>query len=71
MLLYRAPLPLSRWTLAYATGVVRRHRQALGGKGRRLPPGMQALMTLVYLRKGDTFAELGAGFGASGTQVVS
>ncbi|MFD0533336.1 transposase family protein [Actinomadura luteofluorescens] len=65
MLLYRASLPLSRRTLAYATGVVRRHRQALGSRGRCLPPGMQALMTLVYLRKGETYAELGAGFGVS------
>lgn len=37
MLLYRASLPLSRQTLAYATGVVRRHRQAIGSKGWRLP----------------------------------
>ncbi|MFG1856079.1 transposase family protein [Actinomadura geliboluensis] len=67
MLLYRASLPLSRRTLTYATGVIRRHRQALGSKGRRLPPGMQALMTLVYLRKGETYAELGAGFAVSTT----
>ena len=67
MLLYRASLPLSRQTLAYATGAVRRHRQAIGRRGRRLPPGMQALMTLVYLRKGDTHAELGAGFAVSTT----
>jgi hypothetical protein len=65
MLLYRASLPLSRRTLAYATGVVRRHRAAIGSKGRALPPGTQALMTLVYLRKGETFAELAAGFGVS------
>ncbi|WP_149262219.1 hypothetical protein [Actinomadura sp. K4S16] len=57
MLLYRASLPLSRRTLTYATGVVRRHRQAIGSKGRRLPAGMQALMTLVHLRKGETCAE--------------
>lgn len=37
MLLYRAWLPLSRRTLAYATGMVRRHRRAIGSKGRRLP----------------------------------
>lgn len=67
MLLYRASLPLSRRTLAYTTGVVRRHRQAIGSKGRCLPPGVQALMTLVYLRKSETYAELGAGFGVSTT----
>jgi hypothetical protein len=67
MLLYRASLPLSRQTLAYATGVVRRHRRAIGSKGRSLSPGMQALMTLVYLRKGETYAELGAGFAVATT----
>jgi hypothetical protein len=65
MLLYRASLPLSRQTLTYATGVVRRHRKKIGSKGRALPPGLQALMTLVHLRKGETFAELGAGFAVS------
>jgi hypothetical protein len=65
MLLYRASLPLSRQTLAYATGLIRRHRKAIGSKGRALPPGAQALMVLVYLRKGETFAELAAGFGVS------
>ena len=67
MLLYRASLPLSRQTLAYATGVVRRHRKKIGSKGRALPPSLQALMTLVHLRKGETFAELGAGFTVSTT----
>jgi hypothetical protein len=67
VLSYRASLPLSRQTLAYATGVIRRHRKAIGSKGRALPPGAQALMVLVYLRKGETFAELGAGFGVSTT----
>lgn len=38
-------LPLSRQTLTYATGVVRRHRQAIGSKGRCPLPGVQALMT--------------------------
>jgi hypothetical protein len=65
MLLYRASLPLSRQTLTYATGVVRRHRKVIGSKGRALPAGMQALMTLVHLRKGETFAEPGAGFAVS------
>ncbi|TDD28766.1 hypothetical protein E1287_32175 [Actinomadura sp. KC06] len=59
----RASLPLSRQTLTYATGVIRRHRASIGSKGRALPPGAQALMVLVYLRKGETFAELATGFG--------
>jgi hypothetical protein len=32
---------------------------------RKLNPGRQALLVLAYLRKGDTFAELAAGFGIS------
>ncbi|WP_026416390.1 IS5/IS1182 family transposase [Actinomadura oligospora] len=65
MLFYRASLPLSRQTLNYTTGVVRRHRASIGSRGRALTPGAQALMVLVYLRKGETFADLGAGFGVS------
>src|SRR6516225_5694526 len=30
---------------------------------RKLSPGRQALLALAYLRRGDTFAELAAGFG--------
>lgn len=30
---------------------------------RKLNPGRQALLVLAYLRKGDTFADLAAGFG--------
>lgn len=67
MLFYCASLPLSRQTLDYATGVIRRHRKIIGSKGRVLNPGVQALMVLVYLRKGETFADLGAGFGVSTT----
>ncbi|MEV5576824.1 transposase family protein [Spirillospora sp. NPDC052269] len=65
MLFYRSSLPLSRQTLNYATGVVRRHRTKIGSRGRVLSPGTQALMAPVYLRIGETFAELGAGFGVS------
>jgi hypothetical protein len=63
MLSYRAALPLSHRTLAYLTGVIRRHRAAIGSPWRRLSPGKQALLVLVYLRKGETFAEIAAGFG--------
>ena len=63
MLFYRSSLPLSRSTLHYVTGLVGRHRKQAGSKGRALTAGMQALMTLAYLKKGETFAQLGAGFG--------
>jgi hypothetical protein len=65
MLFYRAGLPLSRSTLDYAAGVVRRHRKTIGSRGRALTPGRQALLVLVYLRKGETFEQLGSGFGVS------
>jgi len=65
MLFYRAALPLSRPTLDYVTGVIRRHRRQLGSCWRKLSPREQALLVLAYLRKGETFAELAAGFGVS------
>ena len=63
MLFYPAALPLSAQTLTYAAGVIRRHRKKIGSAWRKLNPGRQALLVLAYLRKGDTFAELAAGFG--------
>src|SRR5262249_51144950 len=63
MLFYRAALPLSHATLTYLAGVVRRHRRQIGSAWRKLNPGQQALLVLVHLRKGETFAALAAGFG--------
>lgn len=56
MLIYRSSLPFSRQTLHYMTGVVGRHRKQTGSKGRALTAGLQALMTLAYLKNGETFA---------------
>lgn len=63
MLFYPAALPLSRPTLTYVTGIIRRHRTQIGSCWRKLVLGQQALLVLAYLRKGETFAELAAGFG--------
>ena len=63
MLFYPAALPLSAQTLTYVAGVIRRHRTKIGSCWRKLNPGRQALLVLAYLRKGETFAELAAGFG--------
>src|SRR5215472_15246151 len=63
MLFYPAALPLSRQTLTYTAGIIRRHRKQIGSPWRKLAPGQQALLVLAYLRKGETFAELAAGFG--------
>ncbi len=63
MLFYRAVLPLSARTLTFTAGVIRRYRRQVGSAWRKLSPGRQALLVLDYLRKGETFAELAAGFG--------
>jgi hypothetical protein len=63
MLFYRAALPLSRRTLSYVAGVIRRHRAAIGSCWRKLNPGQQGLRVLAHLRKGETFVDLAAGFG--------
>jgi hypothetical protein len=65
VLFYRAAVDLSPQTLNYVAGVTRRHRKSMRSVWRRLNPGQQALLVLVYLRKGETFTELGAGFGVS------
>src|ERR1700738_2505634 len=70
MLFYRAPLPLSSKTLSYAAGIIRRHRASIGSCWRKLNPGRQALLVLAYLRKGETFAELAAGFGGGTATAV-
>ena len=62
MLFYRAALPLSSRTLTFVSGVIRRHRAAIGSPWRKLNPGKQALLVLVHLRKGETFTEVAAGF---------
>jgi hypothetical protein len=64
-LFYRAAVDLSRATLNYLAGLIRRRRKALGSAWRLLNPGQQALLVLVHLRKGEPFAELGAGFEVS------
>jgi DDE superfamily endonuclease len=67
MLFYRAALPLSSRTLTFTAGLIRRHRAAIGSPWRKLNPARQALLVLAYLRKGDTFAELAAGFAVGTT----
>jgi hypothetical protein len=67
VLFYRAAVDLSRSTLNYVAGLIRRHRKKIGSTWRLLNPGRQALLVLVYLRKDETFAEISAGFTVSAT----
>ena len=60
---HRAALPLSSRILTFAAVIIRRHRATIGSGWRKLNSGQQALLVLVYLRKGETFAELAARFG--------
>jgi len=63
MLVYPAALPLSSRTVVFTAGVIHRHRVRIGSPWRKLNPTEQALLVLAYLRKGETFADLAAGFG--------
>jgi DDE superfamily endonuclease/Helix-turn-helix of DDE superfamily endonuclease len=67
MLFYRAALPLSRQTLSFVAGIIRRHRASIGSVWRKLNSGQQALLVLVHLRKGEPFAQVAAGFGIGTT----
>jgi hypothetical protein len=67
MLFYRAALPLSSRTLTCVSGIIRQHRKSIGSRWRKLNPGQQALLVLAYLRKGEAFAELAAGFAVGTT----
>src|SRR5205807_10626332 len=67
MLFYRAALPLSRQTLTFVSGLLGVHRREIGSPWRKLNTSQQALLVLVYLRKGEPFAEVGAGFEVSAT----
>src|SRR6202008_4662943 len=48
-------------------GFIRSHRKSIGSRWRKLNPGRQALLVLAYLKKGETFAEVAAGFGVGTT----
>jgi hypothetical protein len=67
VLFYRAALPLSHQTLTFVSDLIRAHRRQLGSPWHKLNGGQQALLVLVYLRKGKPFAEVGAGFAVSTT----
>jgi hypothetical protein len=63
MLVCPAALPLSSRTVVFTAGLIRRHRVRIGSPWRKLNPSEQAPLVLAYLRKGETLADLAAGFG--------
>jgi hypothetical protein len=48
---------------------LRRHRNEIGSRWRKLSAGRQALLTLAHLRKSETYSDLACGFGV-GTSTV-
>jgi hypothetical protein len=51
--------------IPFVAAQIRRHRRRINSPWRALNPGQQALLVLVYLRKGESFGEVGAGFEVS------
>jgi hypothetical protein len=60
---------VSNHALITLSDALRHRRAAVGTRWRRLSAGDQALLVLAHLRKGETYTELGAGFGIGTTTV--
>jgi hypothetical protein len=62
VLSYPAAITLSTRTLNHLADLIRAERRQRRSRWRRLDPGQQALMALAFLRNGDTYRRLAAGF---------
>jgi transposase len=60
---YPAVLDVPREVVACVAALIAMHRADTGSRWRRLRPYRQAVLALVWMRKGETFASLAAGFG--------
>jgi hypothetical protein len=69
MLSYPAGLSVSNHALITLADALRQRRTTVGTRWRRISAGEQAMLVVAYLRKGDTYAELGAGYGIGTTTV--
>ncbi|WP_033320945.1 IS5 family transposase [Streptomyces yerevanensis] len=69
MLVYPSGVDVSGSALRFLASRLRERRRVLGTRWRRLSAGRQALLTLVYLRNGQPYAQLAAGFGIGTTTV--
>ncbi|WP_031002124.1 IS5 family transposase [Streptomyces sp. NRRL F-5727] len=58
---------MSSSALRFLSTELRRRREEIGTRWRRLTPGRQALLTLAHLRNGHPYAQLAAGFGIGTT----
>ncbi len=59
---YPAGLTMSNHALITLADALRQRRGQLGTRWRRLTAGRQALLAVAHLRKGETYADLSAGF---------
>jgi Helix-turn-helix of DDE superfamily endonuclease len=60
---------VSNHALITLTDALRHRRSTVGTRWRRLSVGEQAMLVVAHLRKGETYAELGAGYGIGTTTV--
>ncbi|GAB3286101.1 hypothetical protein GCM10027456_81930 [Kineosporia babensis] len=67
MLVYRSGMKVSTRSLRFVTNALRTHRRQLKTRWRVLSSHQQALMLLAYLKKGETYRDLAAGFGVGAT----
>lgn len=69
MVSYPSGMTVSSRALRLLADGLRRRRNELGTRWRRLSVGRQALLVVAYLRKGETYADLAGGF-TIGTSTV-
>jgi hypothetical protein len=62
VLSYPSAMSVSSRTLTTLADALRRHRTQRATRWRKLTAGRQALLVVAYLRKGETYADLAAGF---------
>jgi hypothetical protein len=60
---------VSNHALITLADALRQRRSSVGTRWRRLSVGQQAMLVLAHLRKGETYADLGAGYGIGTTTV--
>lgn len=66
---YPAGINASNHALITVSDALRQRRTMVGTRWRRLTAGQQALLAVAHLRKGETYADLAAGFGIGTTTV--
>jgi hypothetical protein len=69
VLSYPAGIAVSNHVLITLSDALRHRRSQAGTRWRRLTVGQQSRLVLAHLRKGETYAELGCGFGVGTTTV--